>query len=61
MVLDALEVLIVYGIKKDGIMNRKYKQKFLFLDLESYVAIYFLYKWGVMVDFGVILVCKWGI
>ena len=41
MVLDALEVLIVYGIKKDGIMNRKYKQKFLFLDLESYVAIYF--------------------
>ena len=21
----------------------------------------FLYKWGVMVDFGVILVCKWGI
>lgn len=54
-------MLIVYGIKKDGIMNRKYKQKFLFLDLESYVAIYFLYKWGMMVDFGVILVCKWGI
>jgi hypothetical protein len=41
MVLNVMGALIAYGIKKDGIMNRKYKQKFLFLDLESYVAIYF--------------------